>query len=962
MKTKQIFLFLLITILSLPAESNQIVEFKLENGMTIILDKDSEVKSAVGLLAVKAGSKHDPDMHTGVAHYFEHMLFKGSDKIGAIDWVKEQELLNKIADLYDQLYKSKSEQQSKKINKEINELSIQASQISKDSEFTKLSTEIGGKLMNAGTSWDFTIFYSSFDPSQLSKWLKLYSTVFRTPSFRNFQAELEVVYEEQNLYSDNIMVSAGQQLLKKAFKNHPYGTKPILGTVEHLKKPSLSAAKNFFQTYYVPNNMALIISGNFDESMLKKEIENSFGTWLYKDLKPFPEYPEQDFQGREYEELDLGYVNFLEAGILAFRTTPSNHKDNVKLDVIESLLSNSAKTGFIDQLTLDDQVYASGFQNLQLNDHGMAVAFFLSKFTFFFSNFEEDEKSILAQFNKLKKGDFSDEQLEFVKLNIKKKLELENENRVARLRKIATQFTQGKSVKNQSSYIQELEKISKKDITETAKKYFGENYQITEVGIGVPFKLDNQRVEKPDVKPIKFVSDSIESSFAKNFKSIENFSGVMPYREQNKVKKTELTKAVNLYQVTNSKNTMFQLTIEIEADINDTRKLPLLAYMMDYAHTAEKNLNEIKSYLYQRAADFTSSYDKGVYTIEISAFEKDFADLINLVAEIYNKPLFDNKKLESYEDLITARNFVESSDAGNQISALAEYIKYGDKSKYLNRLSEDAIEEFRISTLSSIINNNLKISPVNIFYSGSKSTEELKTTLSKFNFNPIITERPDRFRIAKSYSKPTLFLLENDDLTQSKIYFYFKGEKFSHDLEISSQIFNPYFGKGFNSILFEQIRKKRSFVYNVSAEYTSPEYKERNFLFQGNLFTQTDKTIDAINSLTGLLDTMPELEYRVPYLRSFLTNSLGVEEPEFRDKAKKFYQNELLGLDDGFKQKKIDKFANLDLETLVSFYEQAIKGKHLVIGIVGDIDEIQLEKLNKKFEIVELENDMIFSE
>lgn len=937
-------------------------QFKLKNGLTVIVDEDHSSNSCAGVLVVKAGSKNDPDNHTGIAHYFEHMLFKGSDKIGAINWAKEKPLLDSIANLYDKLSITKNENQQKEYIKKINQLSKEAGKYANDAEFMNLAKEIGGDKFNAGTSYDFTIFYSSFNKSQLKKWLNLYSTVFRTPSLRAFQAELEVVYEEKNLYNDNIMAYTGQQLIKKIFKNHPYGQKPILGTIEHLKKPSISETRKFFDKYYVPNNMALVLTGNFTKEEVEKYVEDSFGKWKYKNLEKFKEYPEKDFKGREYEELDIGYFNLLEAGLMVYRTVPEKHPDNLKLEVCQRILSNTNRSGLIDKMTTEDKVLFSALLPLKFNDHGVAGIVYVSNFTLFFSNFEDDEKAILAQLDKLKFGDFEENLLEAAKNDIIKNYHLNKEEQFDRIKKIATLFTQNISIKEYEQRIMDLEKISKRDIMEVAKKYFNKNYQITEIGIGFPFKSGGEQIEKPEIVPIKFNTED-KSNYAKSFKKIETIESKPMFVDFEKdVEFFKLNKGIEVYKVENSLNNIFEITLDIASDEADYLNLDLIAKLMSYAHTPNLNLGQVKDKLFELGSDFNYSFKENVFTIRIRGFEKNYKETIDLLASILNNPIISESKLEKLVDSESIVRGFEQGDAGVLSSALLEYLSYGNKSSFINRLTMDEIEDFKLEIIPHIINNNLKLSPVTIHLSGNIQEQELNNLVDKLELKPLFEKRDYYGRLSKKYEKPKLYFVDNPDMLQSKIVGYIKGEAYDYEKEYLIDTYNNYFGSGFSSILFEEIRKKRSMAYNISGKYKAPLHPKNNYNFNLMFFTQADKTNEAINLLNSLINDIPQNKSKFESVKEFLIQSSNVKRPNFRYLSHYVENAKLMGYRIDPANYKIEQYSSITLNQIINFHNKKVKDKNLILGLVADKSKIDFEFLEAKYNVIELEKEELFSE
>ncbi|MBQ1701154.1 MAG: insulinase family protein, partial [Prevotella sp.] len=232
-----IILFLLVGSHVLAQEALKVKELKLSNGMTVMLNEDHSQPQVFGAVVVKAGGKDSPN--TGIAHYFEHIMFKGTDRIGTVDYAKEKVWLDSISIKYDELSQTKDEKRRLDIQKKINQLSKQAAQYAIPNEFNRLISLYGGSNLNAYTSFDETVFHNSFSPQYMEQWCLLNSERLLTPAFRLFQGELETVYEEKNRAADNFLRGVLQDALEHLFKGRPYAY-PIIGSTENLKNPQLS--------------------------------------------------------------------------------------------------------------------------------------------------------------------------------------------------------------------------------------------------------------------------------------------------------------------------------------------------------------------------------------------------------------------------------------------------------------------------------------------------------------------------------------------------------------------------------------------------------------------------------------------------------------------------------------------------------------------------------------------------
>lgn len=271
-------LMMTLTYCSLSAQAQEkselkVKEYILDNGLTVWLNEDHSQPKVFGAVVVKAGAKDCPD--TGIAHYFEHMMFKGTDRIGTLNYEEEKKLLHTIEMKYNDLSTTTDPAERERIQKEINELNVKSTEYIIPNEFNKLITRYGGSGLNAATSYDATIYFNTFSPQYMEQWAKINSERLINPVFRLFQSELETVYEEKNMYGDFIGGPLMENLLARYFGQHPYAY-PIIGSTKNLKNPSLTLMRKFFDQYYVAPNMALILSGDFDSEEIKPILENTF--------------------------------------------------------------------------------------------------------------------------------------------------------------------------------------------------------------------------------------------------------------------------------------------------------------------------------------------------------------------------------------------------------------------------------------------------------------------------------------------------------------------------------------------------------------------------------------------------------------------------------------------------------------------------------------------------------------
>ena len=413
MKKLTILFLLLIGALVSYAQSGDLKTktFHLDNGLKVVMCEDHSQPEIYGAVYVHAGSKNDPVEATGMAHYFEHIMFKGTDRIGTTNWEAEKVFLDSIDLMYDKLHETSDVAERQAIQQKINVLSQKSADYAIPNEVDVILTQMGGKGLNAGTAYDQTMYFNTFPSNQLSKWMDVYVERFRNPVFRLFQSELETVYEEKNMYGDSPINAFQEYLFHETFGEHPYG-RPIVGYTEHLKNPQTSKMHEFYNTYYVANNMTLILVGDFDIDATEPMVAEKFGTWRSGKLPKEPTYSLPKFNGPTVKEVRMTPVKM---GALVFPGVKNSDPDMIPLTLACTIFANG-ETGLADKLMLDGKVMAAVLMPLSLEDHGANLMLYVPKLLG--QSHEDAENLIFGCLDQLKNGQFSDDLFEAMRMNV----------------------------------------------------------------------------------------------------------------------------------------------------------------------------------------------------------------------------------------------------------------------------------------------------------------------------------------------------------------------------------------------------------------------------------------------------------------------------------------------------------------------------------------------------------------
>ena len=392
-------------------------EYQLDNGLTVLLWEDHDQPDVFGITVTRAGSIDEPETATGLAHYLEHMLFKGTDRIGALDWEKEKPHYEHIIALYDTLAMTADPKEREAIQLKINEQSRISAQFNATDEFSNLIQSIGGEDLNAATSYDMTYYHNRFPSYQMERWLTLYADRLTNPVFRGFQAELENVFEEYNMYSDDNAQHVQSFINAELYKGSAYA-RDIIGFPEDLKNPKLRQLIDFYKTWYVPNNMALILVGNFSSDEAKPLIEKTFGRMIAKPLPSRKHFTPTVFTSDERFSAKLGYFPEL---CVAYDGVKVGADDELALDFACNLLSNSMGIGLLDEMILDNRLMYAVASNNGAREMGRIEVIaipYMDMESQSYRSLKETEKLVMAAVNQLVQGNVSDDLFEAVKLNL----------------------------------------------------------------------------------------------------------------------------------------------------------------------------------------------------------------------------------------------------------------------------------------------------------------------------------------------------------------------------------------------------------------------------------------------------------------------------------------------------------------------------------------------------------------
>ena len=934
----------------------KVKEYRLENGLTVWLNEDHSQPKVFGAVVVKAGAKDCPD--TGIAHYFEHMMFKGTDRIGTLDYESEKVLLDSIAMKYDELAMTEDTAARARLQKEINELSIRSSEYVIPNEFNRLINRFGGSGLNAATSYDATIYFNTFSPQYMVQWAEINSERLINPVFRLFQSELETVYEEKNMYGDFIGGQVMDTLMARYFGPHPYAY-PIIGSTKNLKNPRLTEMHKFFEDYYVASNMALILSGDFDAQQVMPILEKAFSRIRSGNAPKQEKVMLPPFNGRETMKVKFP-IPFIKAMGLGFRGVSANHEDQVALNIAVNLLNNANGTGYLDKLMVEHKLMGALAINESMNEAGILAVAIMPKLLI--QSYSSAEKMVWDEINRVKNGDFSDEMFNSLKLEQKRQYASSLENIDSRATIMMNLFSQGKSWNDYLNEVARIESITKEDVVRVAQKYFSNNYLCVTKSTG---KYPKDNLPKPAFSPVVPRNADASSSYAKQLEKIPEQQVAPRIIDFEKdVKTSKLTPLVTLYTTPNPLNDIFTLNISYGIGALEQPELMQLTNYLQLLGTESLSFEQFRSRLQSIGSTLAFDVTPDAFVMKVTGFDNHIDETMELVGDFIRHAKADDKKLRQIVDdaKVSEKAFFKSGD--NVASALLEQVKYGDQSRYLRKLSLSQIKKLKGKDLLAVY-GKVRSVQCDLHYCGTLPVEKVIGTIRQhlpLERTTVASNSP-YYRELKQYDRPTVFFIDMPDMAQSIVYGYVKGDPVDDKASRhASQLFSVYFGGDMSSLMFQEIREFRSFAYRTSGRYQLPNHAHKGTAgsFTAMLSTQSDKTLDALGVLDSLIREMPLKPERMEAVKQTLVNRINNDYPPFRNLSEKVASARMEGFDRDPAEEFLRDIATMDMQDISRFYQEQISGRPVVYVITGNRKHIDMKKLAEYGTIIKVKKKDIY--
>ena len=926
--------------------------YTLDNGLKVYMTVYKEEPSIQTMIAVRAGSKNDPVENTGLAHYFEHLMFKGTSNFGTKDFASEKPLLDQIEAEFE-IYRATADSlQRIAIYRRIDSLSFEAPKFAIAGEYDKLMSAIGSTGTNAYCGYDMTVYLENIPSNQIENWIKVQADRFLNPVLRGFHTELETVYEEKNMTLTNDTWKMIEALFAELFPNHPYGTQSIIGSQDHLKNPSITNIKRFFDTYYVANNIAICMSGDFDPDQAIRIIARYMNN-LRKGNVPEKEFKAEQPITTPIKKTVTG--NDAEFVTIGYRIPGASSPDADILNVLGSLLSNG-RAGLIDlNLTQRQLVLSASAGASSMSDHGV---FMLQGRPRQGQTLDEVKDLLLEQIELLKRGEFDEDIIKAIIDNYRLSMLYRLQSNSGRADMFVNAFVNGIPWEDMCLRIERQAKLTAQDLIDCAKKYFGDNYVVIYKEQGRD--PNETRIAKPEITPI-LLNREAQSQFLTD---IQN-STVQPiepvfidYTKDLTIK--DWRPEIPLLYTPNTENNTFAIYYRFDMGSNNDNMLGTAFNYLNFLGTSKYTPEQIKMEFYKLACSFGVSSGSDNVFVTLSGLADNMERALVLLEELLNDPQVNQAAFVNLIDDIKKRRADAKLNQQTIFSYLRNYAIWGPKSSMTNVPSSNELDNLNPADLTARI-KNLSNFPHKVLYYGPLKEQEVIELLNKHrNIASTLKPVPPAVQFVQQPTDQNRVLFTNYNSPQLYLAMASIGEPFNRSMFVPASIFNMYFSGGMGGIVFQEMRESRGLAYSASASYSQPARPHFNYTFSTFIATQNDKMDEALTAFLSIINDMPESETAFDLAKDQIISNIRKQRIRRANILFDYLNAQEFGWEFDRRKELFEKAQIWTLDDVKKFQQQYIKDRKYTYCVLGDENDLVQEIVDKYGTLQKLSLEEIF--
>ena len=913
--------------------------YTLDNGLKVYLSVNKEQPRIQTFIAVRTGSKNDPAETTGLAHYLEHLMFKGTSSFGTTNPEAEAPLLADIEARYEKYRQLTDPAERRQAYHEIDSVSQVAARYFIPNEYDKMMAAIGAEGSNAYTWHDVTCYTEDIPSNQVENWLKIESDRFKDMTIRGFHTELEAVYEEYNIHLAYDGDKVYDAVMAKLFPNHPYGTQTTIGTQEHLKNPSITNIKNYFKKWYVPNNVAVCMAGDFDPDQVVALIDQYFGDWQQGDDVEQPTFPEQPeltapvdttVVGQEAEQLRLAW---------RFDRASSLQADT--LEVIDYMLSNGT-AGLLD---LDIN------QKLKMRTARSATEMLMDYSTLSLlgqplegQTLDEVRTLLLAEIDKLKQGDFSDDLLPSVINNLTLDYYTSLESNEERANLAVQAFISGTPWQQQATRLDRMAAMTKQQLVDFARRHLRDNYVAVYKRQGTD--PNQKKIDKPAITPIPTNRDTV-SQFVRNIMEAE----VKPIEPRFVDFQRDLTfgntpSGLPYVYVQNTENGRFTLNFRYDFGSDSDVRYIYAADYLNYVGTDSLTPQQVKQQFYKLACSYFVNVNARNITVSLSGLSDNMSQALALLEHLLSRA-----KVGAYDEYLAVLDKACADNKLNQsynFRALASYGIYGPYNPYRNNLTVPQLRQTDPAVLLGLL-RDLKQYEHTLLYYGPMTTDELSASVDgQHQTASPLKPAPEGKHYAMQPTPQNEILLAPYDAKNIYMRLYhIEDLQWNPDEAGVKALFNEYYGGSMGSIVFQELREARGLAYSAFATYNDPSYKDESEYFYCHIIAQNDKMMDCVRQFHAILDTIPRSEALFKVAQDAVLKRIASQRITKFELISTWLWAKQRGIDYDENERIYRAVPTLTLDDIVRFEQQRMAQKpsrYIILGNERDLDMKSLQQ------------------
>ena len=928
--------------------------YTLDNGLKVYMSVNKEQPRLQTYIAVRNGGKNDPSDNTGLAHYLEHIMFKGTESFGTSDYAAEKPLLDQIEEQFN-VYRTKTDPQERlAIYHIIDSLSYAASEIAIPNEYDKLMSMIGSQGTNAFTSEDLTCYQENIPSNQIDNWARIQADRFRNLVIRGFHTELEAVYEEYNMYLNEDAENAIYAMDSVLYKNHPYGLQQVIGTQDHLKNPSISAIKKQKSTMYVPNNIAICVSGDFDPDEFVAVIEKYFGSW-----EPNPSIPEFKYEPEEKLTSAVErhvYGNESDFLLFGWRCPGQKDKESEIAGIVGSILTNG-KAGLIDlDLNQSQKVLYAGSQIYDRMDYS---DFLIQGYPKDGQSMDEVRTLILSEVAKLRAGEFDESLIEAAISNIKLRQMRQLESNSSRAMMMVNSFIKRSDWADEVHELDRLEKVTKADVVEWANEYLSDNsYVVVYKHQGVNPK--NNKIVAPAITPIATNRDK-QSAFLTEIAQTQVAPIEPVFVDYEKdLSKSEFRKGIEMLYKKNENNDIVNATFRFDIGNSTDPALGFAFEYLSYLGTPTRSAEELALEEYIIAGNHSFVVNDNNMTVSVSGLSENLGQMLDLVEDLMLNAVPDEEILQNLkQDEIMARQMAKANQ-NSCSSALNRYVIYGPEYVKSVTLSDDQVMSLTSDQLLGLVKGVLGKEHKLLYY-GPQTESEAKSVMAEHHKCSDNLEKLEKKYTRKQIvDQPKVFIAPYDSRQFNYIQYSDRGETFSMDDVPAIELFNEYFGGGMNTIVFQEMREARALAYSAGAYLSSPSYLDDTYCFYARIGSQNDKLKAAVEAFDLIINDMPQSDKSFQIAKAGLESVLRTNRTTGMSVLSSYLSARELGITEPLAKKVYDNLSDMTMDDIVACQQKWIKGRTYIYGILGDANDLDMNYLKSLGTVQQISLDELF--